>query len=171
MGFLKVSEKESKNEKKPHISIDQANYLKLFFHCHVLKFLWCKKRDYFDWEYSPGSFLVQVPWRPGFPFGNWSAVYRTCLFAMRPAKSRCENWTPLGLRRFCCRQVGDQLKFLFCWNGNSKYNITSVVILCPLPDPNSMSSIFASNSYNVNFLLTSHGSEGQRKLFAHLAWL
>ena len=48
MGFLKVSEKESKNEKKPHIITDQANYLKLFFHCDVLKFLWCKKRDYFD---------------------------------------------------------------------------------------------------------------------------
>ena len=29
MGFIKVSEKESKNGKKPHISIDQANYLKL----------------------------------------------------------------------------------------------------------------------------------------------
>ena len=43
MGFLKVSEKESKNEKKPHIITEQANYLKLFFHCHVLKFL-CAKR-------------------------------------------------------------------------------------------------------------------------------
>ena len=28
MGFIKVSEKESKNGKKPHIIIDQANYLK-----------------------------------------------------------------------------------------------------------------------------------------------
>ena len=28
MGFLKVSEKESKNKKKPHIITDQANYLK-----------------------------------------------------------------------------------------------------------------------------------------------
>ena len=55
MAFIKVSEKESKNEKKPHISIDQANYLKLFFHCHVLKFLWCEKRKYFDLEYSSGS--------------------------------------------------------------------------------------------------------------------
>ena len=28
MGFIKVSEKESKNGKKPHVIIDQANYLK-----------------------------------------------------------------------------------------------------------------------------------------------
>ena len=28
MGFIKVSKKESKNGKKPHIIIDQANYLK-----------------------------------------------------------------------------------------------------------------------------------------------
>ena len=56
MGFIKVSEKESKNGKKPHIITDQANYLKyIVLHCHVLKFLWCEKRKYFDLEYSSGS--------------------------------------------------------------------------------------------------------------------
>ena len=60
MGFLKVSEKESKNGKKPRIITDQANYLKLFFHFHILKFLWCEKRKYFDREYGPGSLKNSV---------------------------------------------------------------------------------------------------------------
>ena len=101
MGFIKVSKKESKNGKKPRIITDQANYLKLLFHCHVLKFLWCKKRKYFDWEYSPGSLKT------------WASIWKLALerslqnvtVCHWATKSRHENWTPLGLRCFCCWQI------------------------------------------------------------------
>lgn len=55
VGFLKAGEEESKKGKKHGNSIiDRANYIKLSFHRHVLKFLLCEKRIYFDREYSPG---------------------------------------------------------------------------------------------------------------------
>ena len=44
VGFLKASEEESKKGKKHRNSItDRANYIKLSFHRHVLKFLLCER--------------------------------------------------------------------------------------------------------------------------------
>ena len=52
--------------------------------------------------------------------------------------SHSENWTPLGVRCFCCWQIDKQptnQEFPFHWNSNSKHNKTSAVIIFPLSTP------------------------------------
>ena len=138
-GFSKQARKKTKG-KKPRIITDQANYLKLSFYCHVLKFLWCDWEEIF-WPRILSRFHKSdwLPWRPGLPFGNWSAVYRNCLFAMC-CKSCRENWTLLGMRGFCCWQIGKLVT-------NRKFRFAETVIQNTIKP--SRSSFFLSPSQSL----------------------